>query len=166
MTSFDAHAVTWRPMLEDDLQQVMAIETGAYSHPWTLGNFLDSLRSAYALRAGVLRPPQGAPAIVAYSVVMPGVDADHLLNLTVDRAYQRQGLGCLALRDLISCALGRGTRALWLEVRASNAAALALYQRFGFQQTGRRRDYYPAVKGREDAVLMNLTLPSAGVEAD
>lgn len=150
-----------RPMLAEDLEQVTGIEAAAYSHPWTRGNFLDSLVSGH--HADVCT--QGAAGIVAYSVVMPGVDEDHLLNLTVDRAHLRRGWGSFMLERAIAGAAMRGARGLWLEVRASNSAALALYDRFGFVQTGCRRDYYPAARGREDAVLMSLGFSAPSPEA-
>ena len=140
------------PMTVADIDAVLAIEVGAYSHPWTRGNFADSLTSGYDAQVWAMESGD----IVAYSVVMPGVDEDHILNLTVDRAQQGRGWGQRVLCHLIDCAKVRGSPGLWLEVRASNAAALALYARFGFEQAGRRRDYYPAAKGREDAVLMSL----------
>jgi ribosomal-protein-alanine N-acetyltransferase len=143
-----------RPMTADDLDRVIAIEAQAYSHPWTRGNFLDSLASGYEVRVCT----DAKTEIVAYSVVMLGVDEEHLLNLTVDRASLRRGWGSFMLEQVISAAAVRGARSLWLEVRASNLAALLLYGRFGFVQTGRRRDYYPAAKGREDAVLMTLSV--------
>jgi [ribosomal protein S18]-alanine N-acetyltransferase len=149
-----------RPMTMDDIAAVLAIEVGAYSHPWTRGNFVDSLVSGYDAQVWVL----GSGSVVAYSVVMPGVDEDHILNLTVERAQQGRGWGQRVLRQLIDGANARGSQGLWLEVRASNAAALALYERFGFVRAGRRRDYYPASKGREDAVLMSLALGSSPQE--
>ncbi len=138
----------------DDLDVVLAVEFGAYSHPWTRGNFADSLASAYDAQVWTLE----AGGIVAYSVVMPGVDEDHILNLTVERTQQRRGWGRRVLQDLMARAQARAAQGLWLEVRASNAAALALYARFGFEQVGRRRGYYPSPKGREDAMLMSLAL--------
>jgi [ribosomal protein S18]-alanine N-acetyltransferase len=150
-----------RPLRADDLERVTAIEAAAYSHPWTRGNFLDSLASGYLAQVCT----HGEAGIVAYSVVMPGVDEDHLLNLTVDRAHLRRGWGSYMLERVIDAAILRGARGLWLEVRASNAAALALYDRFGFVQTGRRRDYYPAAKGREDAVLMSLVFAAPSAES-
>jgi len=151
-----------RQMTADDVDRVTAVEATAYSHPWTRGNFLDSLVSGHHAQVCT----HGAAGIVAYSVVMPGVDEDHLLNLTVDRAHLRRGWGSYLLERVIHSAVLRGASGLWLEVRASNAAALALYDRFGFLQTGRRRDYYPAAKGREDAVLMSLSFAAPSAETD
>jgi [ribosomal protein S18]-alanine N-acetyltransferase len=143
-----------RTMTADDLDRVVDIESRSYSHPWTRGNFMDSLHNGYQTRVGV----DAFGAVVAYSVVMLGVDEDHLLNVTVDPANQRSGWGGFLLRDVIEGARARRAGAVWLEVRASNHAALQLYERFGFETSGRRRDYYPAAKGREDAVLMSLPL--------
>lgn len=144
-----------------ELDQVLAIEAQSYSHPWTRVNFIDALQAGQDIQ--VLSDAEGA--IVAYSVAMAGVDEWHLLNLTVAREHRRRGLGSVLLRGVIADARRSGKTGVWLEVRASNAAAIELYERHGFSRTGLRRGYYPAVVGREDAVLMTLSLlppPAAG----
>jgi ribosomal-protein-alanine N-acetyltransferase len=144
-----------RPMVVADLDAVMPIETSAYSHPWTRGNFIDSLAAGY--RALLFGDAQGH--VLGYSVALPGFEETHLLNLTVAPAHQGQGLGSALLAELATWARNRGDAALWLEVRPSNARARALYQRCGFVEVGLRRHYYPADHGqREDAVVMRLDL--------
>ena len=146
-------------MTTADLGLVMAIEATAYSHPWTRGNFVDSLAAGYLARLGC--DAQGR--CMGYFVAMLGAGEMHLLNLTVAPALQRQGLGRALLRRL--CAEGRllGAAILWLEVRASNQAARRLYAAFGFAEVGLRRAYYPQHAGqREDAVVMSL--PLEGIE--
>ncbi len=150
-----------RAMTLADIEQVHLIEIGAYSYPWSRGNFVDSLAANHDAR--VLLDGQGA--VIGYSIVMEGVDEEHLLNLTVARQVQRCGWGRSLLRGVIAAARARGAGSLWLEVRASNTPALALYEQAGFVQTGLRRAYYPARSGREDAVLMSLTLASAELES-
>jgi ribosomal-protein-alanine N-acetyltransferase len=145
-----------RPMDLGKLEQVLAIEAGAYSFPWTRGNFLDSLAAGHDMQ--VLLDPRGT--VMAYSVSILGVDELHLLNLTVEPSCRRAGHACRLLQRLIDWARSREKSAVWLEVRAGNEPALALYRHFGFAMTGVRRDYYPARQGREDAVLMSLHLPS------
>ena len=131
----------------------MAIENAIYAFPWTPGNFRDSLAAGYDCwihaRAGDL---------IGYAVVMRASDEAHLLNLSIAAGCQRQGHGGQLLQRLCEVARGQGARQMLLEVRPSNAAGLRLYERHGFQRVCLRRDYYPAPAGREDALVLGLTL--------
>lgn len=150
-------SIVWhrRPMRVVDLDAVLAIEVGAYSHPWTRGNFIDSLAAGYLAE---LAEDSGGRTI-GYLVAMHGFEETHLLNLTVHPAQRRQGLGARMLERLLALASGRGDRMLWLEVRESNEVARRLYRRAGFVEIGIRRDYYPARHdAREDAVVMQRML--------
>jgi len=140
-------------MREQDLEEVMAIESALYTHPWTRGNFADSLRAGYECR--VLRL---GPQLLGYFVVMVAVGEAHLLNLSVAAAHQRTGHGRALLGEAAALARGLGARSLFLEVRPSNRAAQALYTRFGFRKIAVRRGYYPAHAGREDALVLTLPL--------
>jgi ribosomal-protein-alanine N-acetyltransferase len=140
------------PMTLADVPAVLAIEQSVYAFPWTRGNFVDSLAAGHG--AEVLRDRSGAPR--AYSVWLPGVDEMHLLNLTVAPAWQRRGLARLLLDALVARCRAEQRLRLWLEVRQSNLRAQAVYARYGFVAIGQRRAYYPAVRGREDAVVMRL----------
>ncbi|MCA3131034.1 MAG: ribosomal protein S18-alanine N-acetyltransferase [Rhodocyclaceae bacterium] len=142
-----------RPMRETDLDAVVAVEHEIYSHPWTRGNFEDSLRSGYP--AWVL---ESAGELRAYGVLMMGVGEAHLLNLSVARSWQRRGIGRDLLAFLAARAREMGAATLLLEVRPSNGAARALYAAEGFRPLAVRRNYYPAHGGREDAVIMELSL--------
>ncbi len=139
-----------------DLEQVLEIEKIAYSHPWTLGNFQDSLRSGHwvqALRASDL-------GLLGYVVAMPGVQETHLLNLTVVPEYQGQGLARHMLDALVLWSRQQGSGHLWLEVRVSNSRARRLYVAYGFQHVAERKNYYPGLgRAREDAAVMQLALP-------
>lgn len=144
-----------RAMREDDVDPVLAIEQRAYGFPWTRGNFLDSLRAGYEAQLRV----DADDAILGYFVAMPGVDEVHLLNLTVAPEHQHRGHARALLEVLIEHSRAREAGSLLLEVRPSNARALALYARRGFAQIGRRPRYYPAAHGaREDALVMRLAL--------
>ena len=141
------------PMREADLDEVLAIEQAVYSHPWTRGNFADSLRSRYAcrtLRAG--------GELIAYFVLMVAAGEAHLLNLSVAAGWQRRGHGAALLGSAMNLARELGARQIFLEVRPSNLPGQALYERHGFQRIARRRGYYPAADGREDALVLQRAL--------
>ena len=144
----------YTPMVEADLREVVAIESDIYPFPWTRGNFLDSVRAGYSV--WVLR--DHTDALVAYSVMTLMIDEAHLLNLSVARHRQRAGLGWRTLEWMAEVARGYGARTMLLEVRPSNASAVRMYQRYGFEKIGVRRGYYPAQAGREDALVMRVAL--------
>lgn len=152
MSALDAQ-YRFRPMTEADLDAIMAIEPHIYSHPWTRGNFVDSLASGYS--AWVLLDDA---KIIGYSLMMLVLDEAHLLNLSIAKAYQKRGLGRLLLEHMIASARQHGAANMFLEVRPSNISAIALYENIGFNEMAIRRGYYPAHNGREDAVLMGLAL--------
>ena len=148
------------PLTLADLDAVMAIEQSVYPFAWSCGNFIDSLAAGYS--AVVLRDATGQPC--AYCVAMPGVQEMHLLNLTVAPAWQRRGLARGLLDGLVADCRKAGAVWLWLEVRESNQRAREVYRRYGFEQVGWRRSYYPAAAGqREDACVMRL---ATGERAD
>jgi len=142
-------------MEEADLEQVLVIENSVYPHPWTRGNFLDSLASGYA--AWVLREPTFR--LAAYFLAMPVVDEMHLLNISVRADLQGHGLGRMLLDRVAALARGQAMTSILLEVRPSNRRALVVYERYGFVRIGLRKAYYPAAGNtREDAIVMRLCL--------
>ena len=146
----------WTPMMVADIARVIEIENAIYEFPWTPGNFTDSLKAGY--RCSILW--QGTQ-VAAYAVVMIGAGEAHVLNLSVARALQRRGLGSAVLDMLMSEARASSAHDMLLEVRPSNLAGRAVYARAGFVQLGVRKDYYPAQKGREDALLLGRSLLAA-----
>ena len=142
------------PMRQADLAEVIAVEDAIYSHPWTRGNFSDSLSAGYECRTWRMDD-----ALLGYFVLMVAAGEAHLLNLSVAPAWQRKGHGSTLLREASAIARGLGARGIFLEVRPSNAGAQALYTRFGFRKIAVRRGYYPAHSGREDALVLTLALP-------
>jgi ribosomal-protein-alanine N-acetyltransferase len=140
-------------MRPPDLDEVMAIESAIYSHPWTRGNFADSLRAGYDCRTWRLEGE-----LIGYFVLTAAAGEAHLLNLSIAARHQRSGHGRALLREAAELARHRGAASLFLEVRPSNLAAQALYTRFGFRRVGVRRGYYPARSGREDALVLSLQL--------
>lgn len=144
------------PMALADLDEVLAIEYRVCPFPWGRANFADSMRCGYS--CWVCRVDQ---QLAGYLVLMLAVDEAHLLTIGVAERHQRRGLGARLLRHAMGVGLAGGARTLLLEVRPSNAKALAMYRHFGFAQIGVRRGYYPAEGGREDALV--LTHPLAEV---
>ena len=140
-------------MDERDLDAVVAIEESVHAHPWTRGNFADSLAAGY--HCWVARRHR---ELVAYFVVMIAAGEAHLLNLSVAGGWQRRGIGTELARFAVQLARDYGAASIYLEVRPSNAAARALYAAEAFSEIGVRPDYYPAGEGREDAVIMERKL--------
>jgi ribosomal-protein-alanine N-acetyltransferase len=140
-------------MQDGDLAEVMAIENAIYTHPWTRGNFGDSLRAGYQCWTWRL-----GDELLAYFVLLVAAGEGHLLNLSVAAARQRSGHGSTLLKEVMRLARGSGARQVFLEVRPSNLGAKALYSRFGFRLVAVRPGYYPAHRGREDALVLSLAL--------
>jgi len=142
-----------RPMLPSDVDAVLRIESEVYDFPWTRGNFNDSLNAKHQAWVMAL-----ANDMIGYAVMMLVIDEAHLFNLSISRAYQRQGLGQALLNDMIKSAQLAGATQMFLEVRAGNAAARSLYEKMGFSEVHVRRGYYQAAHGREDAINMCLKI--------
>ena len=146
----------WSALRIDDLDALLAVENQCYSHPWTRGNFIDSMAMGYAM------PLLWVDAqLVGYFVAMQGVDEVHLLNITVNPQCQHQGWAKVLLDQLCNWAASVRAGTIWLEVRQSNVRAQQVYLRFGFQSVGLRKRYYPLSHlEREDAVVMSYLLPA------
>ena len=148
-------ALAYAPMVAGDVDEVYALETSVYPHPWSRGNFVDSLVSGYT--GWTLR--DGAGTLVGYFLLMTAVDEAHLLNVAVAAPRQREGLGLYLLNKIVACARGQSMESILLEVRPSNLRALKVYEQYGFSEIGRRKNYYPAHNGqREDAIVMRFSL--------
>lgn len=141
-------------MTEEDLDEVARCEQAAARFPWSRRNFQDALlagNSCWLLR--------DAEQVVVQGVFMSVLDEAHLLILSVHPQMQRKGFGRHMLEHLLERARLVGAASMFLEVRAGNTAALALYQDCGFEGIGRRKAYYPAEDGgREDAIVMRRKL--------
>lgn len=142
-----------RPMREDDVDAVHAIELRAYEFPWTPGIFRDCLRAQYP--AWVLVDERG---IAAYVLMSVAAGEAHILNVCVAPDRQGRGLGRRLVRTMLQLARARRAERVFLEVRPSNPGAIRLYESEGFNAIGRRPRYYPARTGREDAVVMAMEL--------
>ena len=147
-------SLQFRRMTEQDLDEVLAIEGTVYPHPWSRGNFIDSIRSDYP--AWVLC--DGSGRLLGYFLLMFAVDEVHLLNIAVRGDLHGHGLGRYQLQKIVALGKQEGMLSVLLEVRPSNLRALEVYERYGFVRIGLRRNYYPAgIGGREDAIVMRLT---------
>ena len=142
-----------RPMRRIDLDTVMSIEKIIYPFPWTQQIFTDCIRVGYTCRVLEMNGE-----IAGYSIMALGASEAHILNISIAADYQRQGLGSRLLSHMLELAVEKKTDTVFLEVRPSNKAALALYEKSGFVQIGVRRNYYPAHSGREDALILALHL--------
>lgn len=147
-----------RSMCPGDVAMIGAMEAASYDFPWSRGIFADCLRAAYACR--VLTVDDVA---AGYGIVAVAAGEAHVLNLCIAAAWRSQGLGRYLLLRLLDIARrGQAGRA-FLEVRVSNAQAIALYASAGFHEIGRRPRYYPAREGREDAIVMAIDLPGDSI---
>lgn len=159
-TPASIQAVEFEPWSDADIDAVLAIETSVAAFPWTRGHFTDSWKAGYSGWVG----RDADRGVLGYYLLMLAVDEIHLLNLGVARAAQGRGLGARLLAHALGNAWRVGGRSMFLEVRPSNAAAISLYERFGFAEVGRRRGYYPAASGREDAIVMRRALSARDFE--
>lgn len=153
MSAVLKHEPRFAKMVGGDLEEVLAIERGVYSHPWTRGNFVDSLNAGYHCRTYRI-----GPELVGYFILIVAVGEAHLLNLSVSGSRHRQAMGSALLRETMRVAREKDALRLFLEVRPSNIPGIALYERFGFRRIAARRGYYPAHVGREDALVLTIDL--------
>ena len=141
-------------MTEEDLPAVMVVELRGYPHPWSEGIFRDCLSSRnYSCWVWELEGE-----LLGHGVMSVAAGEAHILNLCTDPGRQGQGLGRRMLSHLLHLARRRNADVSLLEVRPSNRTAVILYESMGFNEVGRRPDYYPSEGGREDALLMARTL--------
>ena len=145
--------LSFTALCEHDLFAVAAIESDVYVFPWTIGNFRDSMLSAYVCWGCWVHGE-----LIGYAIVMTALEEAHLLNFAVARKWQRCGVGSAFLQFLVDRATKAKLDVIYLEVRPSNLAGLRLYVRFGFKQLGVRKEYYPARTGREDALFLGLNI--------
>ena len=163
MTSALDTQLTFLPMQPSDMRAVMSLEAISHSHPWTQGNFLDSITAghwAYCIRPEInanTELPPNLPALWGYCILYPAVDELHLLNITIDPVLRRNGIGSRVMQAIEGIAIQQKMSRIILEVRPSNIPAVKLYEHMGYAIIGVRRAYYPAdeVTGkREDAGVM------------
>jgi len=140
------------PLTLDRLEAAVELDRLCLGGLWTDDGYareIDSPNSDLLLLShhNGTEPPSGVGLGCSWAIV----DEAHITLLAIHPDYRRSGLGSALFLDLLTLAHQRGMKRATLEVRASNQAALSLYQRFGFQEAGRRRRYYP---DDEDAVIL------------
>ncbi|MCB1735950.1 MAG: ribosomal protein S18-alanine N-acetyltransferase [Gammaproteobacteria bacterium] len=135
-------------MTLDDLPAVMRVEQSSYPYPWTENIFRDCLRVGYSCWICA-----EAGNVLGYIVMSVAVGEAHILNVCVNPAQRRTGLGRRLLASMLRLAGERGADTMLLEVRPSNIAAVSLYEDMGFNEVGRRKNYYPSAHGKEDALI-------------
>jgi len=151
--------VILRPMQQEDVEGVMAIETTVTEFPWTASIFSDCIKVGYGCW---ILDDEGS--ICGYGLISSSAGEAHILNISIKPERQGQKLGLRMMRHLIKQAKYLKCASVFLEVRVSNKRAIDLYNKLGFVKVGDRKDYYPATEGREDAHVMSLALitqPSA-----
>ena len=142
-----------RPMVEQDVTSIISIEKNAYDFPWSQTIFQDCLRAGYS--SWVIENNQ---TLIGYGVMLITSDESHILNLCVHPDYQSMGIGKQLLEHFLGLAERHNIQRVFLEVRPTNFKAISLYTGMGFNEIGKRRDYYPTKIGREDALILAKTL--------
>lgn len=137
---------------------VHAIEQAVFSDPWSERDFRECIASGVAFL--VAAAPDG---VAGYVVAHHAADEGEILNLAVAPAHHRRGIGRDLVRHVLAALAERGVSQIFLEVRASNTAAHALYAAVGFREVGRRAGYYR--RPVEDAVVLRAAIPADGVDA-
>lgn len=139
-----------------DLPDVMLVENRNYDFPWSEGIFRDCIKAGYTMQ--VLRLDL---LLIGYGVMQVAADEAHILNLCIDRDYNRRGYARALLEKLLTMAERAGAHMAFLEARPSNPRAIRLYEKAGFNEVGSRRAYYDSFDGREDAIVMARAIGSS-----
>ncbi len=139
------------PMTAGHIPQIAALEAACFSRPWSESLLRDLLGSEHSHML-TAEGPDGT--VLGYAGLTAVADEGYIDNIAVDERYRRQGIARAMLEEFIRRGREGGLAFLTLEVRASNAPAIALYEKLGFELAGRRRRYYD--EPVEDALLMTL----------
>ena len=140
-----------RQMTEDDIDAVMAIEVASYPAPWKYEHFNDEIAARYSWPFVAVEEGN----VVGYICLMSLFEEAQILNVAVSPNQKGRGIARMLLEHAFNFAVGKGAETVSLEVRASNVAAISLYEKLGFIRVGIRSGYYEAV---DDAILMEKPL--------
>lgn len=152
LVTYTGLELSLRELASADIPDVMALERSAHSHPWRQSSFEDCLKGRQKCWLA-----ESKNNLVGYVVVTQGGGDAEILNISVAPEFQRKGIGQCLLNQAISYVREKADM-LFLEVRASNKKAIHLYSKEGFFEVGTRKNYYPTLNGREDALLMAMQL--------
>jgi ribosomal-protein-alanine N-acetyltransferase len=151
-----ATPLRFRRVGEADLPRLMEIERDAFLHPWSEQQLRSELSNAWSVMLAAEGGEGGAGRMAGYVIVWVVHDELHVLNVATAPEARRRGVGRALMEEAHALGRSRGCRLVTLEVRRSNAAAIALYQALGYRQVGMRPRYY--AEENEDALLMSLDL--------
>jgi ribosomal-protein-alanine N-acetyltransferase len=149
MKSATPYSLHWQKLTLEDWQAMLAIEQAAHSHPCSASVLQSFLQRPSAQVQGVFNGEK----MLGFSIVSVVADESELINIAVHPQAQGKGIGRQLLEQAIE-QLPDTVQGMFLEVRQSNAPAIALYDSLGFIETGMRKNYYPTKQGRENAILM------------
>ena len=135
-----------------DLRAIEAIERRSYPTPWSRSMFAGELAKPSSICIGAFEADVEDGKLCGYLVVSRYVDAWHVMNIAVDPDQRGRGIATMLLERLFELTADDARRGYTLEVRVSNATAIGLYERLGFESRGIRRGYY--TDNREDALIM------------
>ena len=138
------------PMTADHLDELEKLERICFSRPWSRKMLAEELENQCA--AFLVAEDAVTGKVVGYAGLLVVADEGYITNVAVFPEYRRQGIAAQIIQVFINFALGNHLAFLTLEVRPSNTAAIALYQGFGFEEVGRRKNYYDLPK--EDALIL------------
>lgn len=144
------------PMSFGDVPAVVRNERLSYSHPWSDSIFKDCLQSGN--ECWLIKRER---KVLGHGILSIAAGESHLLNVCVAPEYHGEGLGRILVEHMLKCARIKAAERVFLEVRPSNRVAIKLYQSLGFKQIGVRKGYYPGVDGREDALVLSISLVTA-----
>lgn len=147
--------IVLRPMQQADIESVMNIAQVVCDFPWTYSIYSDCIKIGYS--CWVL-DDETVEEIAGYGVLSVAAKEGHILEVCIKPERQRQGLGRRMMQHLLAQAKLLHAESVYLEVRKSNQAAFKLYTQLGFSMIGERKDYYPAIEGREDALVLSVDL--------
>ena len=145
-------SINIRKMMVQDVPAVAHIDQLSFSLPWPEHSFHYEVSDNRVARCFVAEAEDGRIAAMIVSWVV--IDELHIATIATHHEFRRQGIGTLILKSALKDASADAVRRAFLEVRASNEAAISMYRKFGFEITGRRAKYYK--DNGEDAILMTL----------
>ena len=140
------------PASSDDIDSIVEIENSTNLLPWTKAQFISSMEVGHY--STVL---EHGDVLIGFAIFSPVIPESHLLNIAIDPAYHRKGLGNKLLKQIILQNKAIGVKVITLEVRISNLIAINLYEKNGFHKDAIRQNYYSGPE-KEDALLMSLKI--------